>query len=86
MNISGAAITRYSQNPENAIKLIEFLASEKAQQWYAKTNGEYPVITGVAIGETLKAWGEFKADTQSIPRLGELNRDAVMLMDRAGWK
>lgn len=86
VNISGAAITRYSPNPENALKLIEFLASKKAQQWYAEANGEYPVIAGVAVGETLKAWGEFKADTQVIARLGELNREAVMLMDRAGWK
>jgi len=86
VNISGAAITRYSKNPDNAKKLIEFLASDKAQQWYAEVNGEYPVIAGVTIGETLKAWGEFKSDTKSISRLGELNRDAVMLMDRAGWK
>jgi len=86
VNISGAALTRYSQNPENAIRLIEFLASENAQQWYAERNGEYPVRAGVAIGDTLKAWGEFKADRLNLGRLGELNSPAVMLMDRAGWK
>lgn len=86
VNISGAALTRYSQNPENAIKLIEFLASKKAQQWYAERNGEYPVRAGVAVGETLKAWGEFKADTLNLGKLGELNSEAVMLMDRAGWR
>ena len=86
VNISGAALTRYSKNADNAIKLIEYLASEKAQQWYAEVNGEYPVVAAVAVGETLKAWGEFKADTLHLGRLGELNSQAVMLMDRAGWK
>ena len=86
VNISGVALTRYSHNPENAIRLMEFLASEKAQQWYAERNGEYPVRAGVDVGDTLKAWGEFKADRLNLGRLGELNSSAVMLMDRAGWK
>jgi len=86
VNISGIALTRHSQNPENAIKLIEFLVSESAQQWYAETNGEYPVRAGVNIGATLKTWGEFKADRLNLGQLGELNSRSVMLMDRAGWK
>ncbi|MCK4704739.1 MAG: Fe(3+) ABC transporter substrate-binding protein [Gammaproteobacteria bacterium] len=86
VNISGAALSRYSKNTDNAIKLIEYLASEKAQQWYAEVNGEYPVVAAVAVGETLKAWGEFKADALHLGKLGELNSKAVMLMDRAGWK
>ena len=86
VNISGAAIARHSSNADNALKLIEFLASEKAQQWYAEANGEYPVRASVATGETLKAWGEFKADALNLGRLGDLNGDALMLMDRAGWK
>ena len=86
VNISGAVLTRHSKNREAAIKLIEFLASEASQQWYAEANGEYPVRAGVAVGETLKSWGEYKADTLNLGRLGELNSQAVMLMDRAGWK
>ncbi len=86
VNVSGAAITRSSKNPETALKLIEFLASEASQQWYAEVNGEYPVRQGVAVGDTLKAWGEFKADSLNLGQLGELNGEAVMLMDRAGWR
>ena len=86
VNISGAVLTRHSKNREAAIKLIEFLASEASQQWYAEANGEYPVRAGVAVVETLKSWGNFKADTLNLGRLGKLNSQAVMLMDRAGWK
>jgi iron(III) transport system substrate-binding protein len=86
VNVSGAAVTRSSKNPQEAVKLIEFLASEASQQWYAESNGEYPVREGVAVGATLTAWGEFKADSLNLGRLGELNAEAVMLMDRARWK
>lgn len=86
VNVSGAALTRSSKNRDNAIKLIEFLAGEKAQLWYAETNSEFPARDNVAVSEVLKAWGEFKADTLNLSRLGELNTKAVMLMDRVGWK
>src|SRR5690606_19742271 len=34
VNVSGAGVTKYARNKDNAIKLIEFLASEEAQSWY----------------------------------------------------
>jgi len=86
VNVSGAALTRSSKHRDNAIKLIEFLASEEAQQWYAEINGEFPARIHVPVSEVLKAWGEFRADTLNLSRLGELNTQAVMLMDRVGWK
>ncbi len=86
VNVSGAGVTAAAQNKENAIRLLEFLASPEAQAWYAETNHEYPVREGVEWSDTLKAWGNFKADSLNMGKLGELNADAVMLMDRAGWK
>ncbi|RLW67687.1 MAG: Fe(3+) ABC transporter substrate-binding protein, partial [gamma proteobacterium symbiont of Stewartia floridana] len=68
------------------IKLLEFLVGESAQAWYAETNGEYPVRSDVAAGETLQAWGKFSMDGINLSRLGELNPEALKLMDRAGWK
>lgn len=86
VNVSGAALIKASHNREAAIKLIEFLASDASQQWYAEANGEYPVRKGVERSEVLKSWGEFKADDLNLGRLGELNAEALMLMDRAGWR
>lgn len=85
-NISGASVTLAAKNRNNAIRLLEYLVSKDSQAWYAKTNGEYPVRSDVEPGELLKSWGEFKMDTLNMGRLGELNPDAVRLMDRAGWK
>jgi iron(III) transport system substrate-binding protein len=86
VNVSGAAVTASAKNTESAIRLVEFLASPESQQWYAESNGEYPVRAGVAVSPTLAAWGTFKADTLNLERLGELNAEAVRLMDRAGWR
>ncbi len=86
VNISGAAVTRSARNKDAALRLLEFLTSDESQTWYAQANGEYPLRTGLAVSETLAAWGEFKADDLNLARLGELNAEAVRLMDRAGWK
>lgn len=86
VNVSGAAVTRSAAHKEAAVKLIEFLASPESQQWYAEVNGEYPVRPDVSESELLASWGELKADGLGLARLGELNADAVRLMDRAGWK
>jgi len=86
VNVSGIGMTTAAKNSENAIKLMEYLVGEDAQKWYAEVNHEYPVRAGVPWSDILKSWGEFKSDTLNLSRLGELNGDAVRLMDRAGWK
>ena len=86
VNISGAAVTASSKNKEAAISLLEFLVSDDAQTWYAKTNIEYPIKPGVQASDILQSWGEFKADSLSLRQLGELNAQAVKIMDHAKWK
>ena len=86
INISGAGVTQHAPNKDNAIKLLEFLAGDEAQHWYAETNNEYPAVPGVALSATVANWGEFKADELSVAKLGELNAEAVRAFDRAGWE
>ncbi len=86
VNVSGAGVTKYAGNKENAVKLLEYLVSDAAQARYAESNHEYPIKQGVAISETLQAFGEFKADALALAVLGENNSEAVKLMDRAGWR
>ncbi|TMP65797.1 iron ABC transporter substrate-binding protein, partial [Pseudoalteromonas ruthenica] len=49
LNVSGVVMTKYAKNPENALKLIEFMTDNKAQNMYASMNMEYPVKSGVAL-------------------------------------
>lgn len=86
VNISGAGIIKSSKNRDAAIKLLKFLVSEDAQAWYAEANFEYPVRKGVAYSTLLESWGTFQADIVNLSKLGELNAEAVKLMDKAGWR
>jgi iron(III) transport system substrate-binding protein len=86
VNVSGAAISKYSKNRDNAIRLLEYMLNADAQAWYAKVNYEYPVRVGVDAGGLVAEWGKFKSDILNLSRLGELNTEAVKIMDRAGWK
>lgn len=86
INVSGAGITKHAPNKENAIKFVEYLTSDEAQKAFAEANFEYPVKKDVEVSPTLKAWGEFKADSLNLSELGKNNRDAVMIFDEIGWK
>ncbi len=86
INVSGIAVTKAAKNKKNAVKLIEYLLSNDAQTWYAKTNNEYPVIAGAPWSDTLKNWGTFHSDALNLTQLGNLNSEAIRIMDRAGWR
>ena len=59
----GALLGGDGRNRDNAVKLIQFLASHKAQQIYAEKNYEYPIEPGLEPSEMVKSFGELKADT-----------------------
>ena len=83
--MSGAAVTASAKNLDNAIKLIEFLASDAAQKIYAETVCEYPIREGLAIAPLVASWGEFKADDLDLSLFGKHNAEAVRIADRVGW-
>jgi iron(III) transport system substrate-binding protein len=85
-NVSGAGFTKYGKHPKQAQILLEYLVSATAQAWYAEINNEYPVVAGVEVSEALKGFGVYKMDPIDLETLGENNRQAVQLMDRAGWR
>lgn len=86
VNVSGIGLMRHASNEANAIRLMEFLASESSQAWYAEANQEYPVRPDAEWSDVLEGWGEFQADEISMSELGENNAAAVRLMNRAGWR
>ena len=86
VNVSGVALTASARNREAALKLVEFLLTPESQAWYGQANGEYPVREGIDVSPTLVGFGPFEADELNLGQLGELNAEAVRVMDRAGWK
>ena len=49
-------------------------------------NNEFPVRADIEVSETLRTWGGFEADQLNVTELGRNNANAIMAMDRAGWK
>ena len=86
VNVSGAGVAKYARNKEAAIKFIEFLASEEAQQVFAKANYEYPANPKVHPSKLVKSWGSYKPHTINLSLLGENNKKAVAIFDKVGWR
>ena len=85
MNISGMVMSKYATNQANALKLMEFLASDVAQKMYSEVNGEYPVKSSVPLSEQLNMWGEFKRDEVSLTAVAAQRAEAIKMMDRVGF-
>ncbi|MEG3957203.1 Fe(3+) ABC transporter substrate-binding protein [Microcoleus sp. herbarium2] len=86
VNISGAGVVKTSRNKAAAIKFLEHLATKESQQIFARSNYEYPVISGVAIDPAVASFGTFKSDPLNPDVFGKNNADALKITDRAGWK
>ena len=82
VNISGAGVIKTGKNKKAAVRLIEFLAGEGAQNMYAQDNFEYPVRAGVAVHPMLAEWGDFKADTLSLEDIARHRKAATQMVDR----
>ncbi len=86
VNVSGAGVTKHSKNRDGAVKLLEWLSSEKAQNLFADSNMEYPVNTRVQPHDSVAGWGSFTQNLIKVERAGELQKESIMLMDRAGYR
>ena len=86
VNIGGAAMARHAPNRDNALRFLEFLASDEAQALFALGNHEFPVVAGIELDPTLAAWGEVVLDDLNVAELGLHNPEAVRIADRARWR
>lgn len=86
MNVSGAGIVAHADNKEGAQKLLEWLAGEEAQASFAGLNMEFPANPAVQPDPTVAAWGTFKGSPLNVALYGKLQTQAIILMDKAGYK
>ncbi|SEP15576.1 Fe(3+) ABC transporter substrate-binding protein [Aquisalimonas asiatica] len=86
VNVGGAGVVDGAPNRENAIRFLEYLASDEAQGLFAAGNHELPVVDGVSGDEVVESWGSIKRDALNISELGNNNPAAVRMFDRVGWR
>lgn len=85
MNVSGMALTSSAPNRDNAIKLMEFLSDDLAQQMYAEQNFEYPIKPGIPWSGLLQSFGSYKADDLALAKVAEHRTTASKLADKVGF-
>ncbi len=86
VNVSGGGVLKHAPHKENAIRFLEYLASESAQEYFAAGNDEYPVVEGVGLSATVTGLGEFKRDTINLRILGENQAEAQRIFNEVGYR
>ncbi|ARC90540.1 iron ABC transporter substrate-binding protein [Rhodovulum sp. MB263] len=85
VNISGIAMTKAAPNREEALKFMEYLTSEHAQEIYAEVNYEYPVVPGTEPSDLVKSWGSFTADDVNLIALSRDRAAALRLVEEVDF-
>ena len=89
VNVAGGAVARYSKNPANAVKFLEYLVSPEAQNHFANGNNEWPVVKGLKLDNpALQAMtgGDFKSELMPISAVGMNQIKVQQMLDRVGFK
>lgn len=87
INVAGGAVAKNAPHKEAAIKFLEYLSSDKAQQYFADGNNEWPVVKSVKSENlALKQLGDFKPQQISISSIGKNQIAAQKILDRVGYK
>ncbi len=85
VNISGAALAKNAPNKDNAIKLLEFMASNQGQEIYSKINYEYPLVKDVPVEATIASFGALKIDETPLETIASHRKEASLLVDKVGF-
>lgn len=87
MNVAGGAVAKNAPNKAAAIKFLEYLASDLAQQYFADGNNEWPAVKSVKTNNpALNKWGSFKEENISIAAIGKNQIYAQKILDRVSYK
>lgn len=87
VNISGAGVLKHAPNKEAAVRFLEYLASDDAQNYFANGNNEWPVVPSVKPDNAaLATVGKFKTDSLNLAVIGKNQPTAQKIADRSGFK
>ncbi|WP_112315041.1 Fe(3+) ABC transporter substrate-binding protein [Rhodovulum viride] len=85
VNISGIAMTKAAPNRDDALKFMEYLTSDHAQEIYAEVNYEYPVVPGTEPSDLVRSWGSFTADDVNLIALSRDRAAALRLVEEVDF-
>lgn len=85
MNTSGGGVATNAPNRENAIRFLEYLASDQAQKYFSAGNDEYPAVAGVGLSPSVAELGIFKPDDVDLSKVAGHIATAQKIFGEAGW-
>jgi iron(III) transport system substrate-binding protein len=87
INIAGGAVAKYAKNRAAAVRFLEYLASDSAQNYFANGNNEWPAVAKLrAQNPALQALGDFKAESVPISVIGMNQVKVQQMLDRVGYR
>ena len=86
VNLSGGGVARHAPNRENAVRFLEYLASDQAQSYFAAGNDEYPAVPGVEVSSSVEELGPLDADPVDLSKVAKNVALAQTIFAEAGWK
>ncbi|MBL4646469.1 MAG: extracellular solute-binding protein [Rhizobiales bacterium] len=86
MNISAGGVAVNAPNKENAIKFLEYLAGDSAQQYFSAGNDEYPAVPGVGLSKSVAALGLFRQDDIKLDDVAKNAALATEIFNQVGWE
>lgn len=84
-NVSGVGLVRWSDVDEQAIRLMEYLTSERAQEQIA-SRSEFAANPDAAPPEHIAPWADVETDPIDVREAGPLLDEATGLMLEVGWE
>jgi len=84
-NVSGAGVVTWSDQAEDAVKLLEWLTSAEAQQEIVQ-GSEFPANPAAKPAPHIEDWADVKLDPIAADEAGPLLADAIELMLEVGWR
>ena len=86
MNLSGGGVAAYAPNYDNAVRFLEYLARDQAQQNFSAGNDEYPAVPGVGLSPSVATLGLFKPDDVDLSAVAKNVPAAQRIFNDVGWK
>ena len=85
INVTGAALAKHAPHRANALRLMKFLVSRRAQEIYASENNEFPVRADAALPALMQPFKQALEDAAPLADIHRHRRAASRMVEDLGF-
>lgn len=86
VNVSAGGVLARAPHRDNAVRLLEYLASAESQTRISRSNNEYPASPNVPAPEPVAAYANFTAHPMPVSAFAARQPEAQSIMSRVSWR